>query len=203
VDAVVFGVLTVVGGVVWLALATTLLASALALLTALIYLFVYTPMKSRTAGNTLVGAIPGALPPMIGWAAVTGDLAMGAWVLFAVLYFWQIPHFLAIAWLHRADYERAGLVMLPAADVDGRLTGRQAVIHGIYLLLASVFGFASEMAGVVYLAAALILGGLYLTAALLFHARRTDASARVLLRSSLAYLPLLFLFLIGDRRPPV
>lgn len=198
-DAMAFGLLAIVGGVLWLAVATTALAAFLAGLTAATYLLVYTPMKARSAGNTLVGAVPGALPPVIGWTAVSGEMGAGAWFLFAVLYLWQIPHFLAIAWLYRRDYEQAGLVMLPSVDEDGSATARHAVTHAVALLLASLFPLPAHGAGTLYGIAAVVLGTGYIAAALYFRARRTDRSARILLRASLIYLPLLFGVLVMDR----
>ncbi len=200
-DALAFGVLSAVGGVAWLAVATTAMAAVIAAATLFIYLFVYTPMKSRSSANTLVGAIPGALPPLIGWAAVAGRIDPPAWVLFAILYLWQIPHFLAIAWLYRADYERAGLVMLPGVDPEGWATGRQAILHSVGVLLASLFAMPFGLAGARYAVGATVLGLLLVAAAVRFRARRDDASARLLLRASLLYLPLLLTLMGLDRAP--
>jgi len=190
-EAALFGGALAAAGLAWLAVGTTLLAAALAAFTLLAYLAVYTPMKGKSAANTLVGAVPGAVPPMIGWAAAGGGLDLGAWVLFAILYLWQIPHFLAIAWLYREDYRRAGLVMLPGVDGDGATAGRQAVHYALCLALTGLFipeaGLANGTAAVV----AVVLGAAYAAVAWAFARSRTDRAARFLLRTSLAYLPLL------------
>jgi protoheme IX farnesyltransferase len=178
------GGLLVLAGLAWLAAATNLLAAGLAAATALLYLGVYTPLKSRSSINTLVGAIPGALPPVIGWAAVAGGAGPGAWLLFALLFLWQIPHFLAIAWLYREDYRRGGLVMITVEDPTGGAAGRQAVLHALALL------------------AALLLGLGYAAAAAGFARARDDASARGLLWASLAYLPLLLGLMVVESPVP-
>lgn len=198
-EAVLFGSILCAGGLAWLALGTNLLAAALAAVTVATYLLVYTPMKFRSASNTLVGAVPGAVPPMIGWAAAGHGLDAGAWVLFGVLYLWQIPHFLSIAWLYREDYRRAGLVMLPGLDDDGAAAGRHAVRYAIALLLVSLFATATGLAGNGYAAGAVVLGAGFVAAAVRFARRRDDARARRLLHASLIYLPLLFLCMGLDR----
>ncbi len=194
-EALLFGALCSAAGLVWLAAGTNLLAAGLAALTLAVYLCVYTPMKGRTAHNTLVGAVPGALPPMIGWAAGAGSLEPGAWVLFTILYLWQIPHFLSIAWLYREDYERAGLVMMPMVDRSGATAGRHAVLYAAVLTAGSLFAVTTGLAGGIYLGGALLLGIGYTAVAVSFARLRNDATARRLLRGSLLYLPLLFLLL--------
>jgi protoheme IX farnesyltransferase len=196
-EAVLFGSLLCGAGVAWLALGTNLLAASLA--TLLTYLFVYTPMKFRSASNTLVGAVPGAVPPMIGWAAAGHGLDRGAWVLFGILYLWQIPHFLSIAWLYREDYRRAGLVMLPGLGDDGAAAGRHAVRYAAALLLVSLFAPSAGLAGPWYAAGAAVLGAGYIAAAASFARERSDRRARSLLHASLVYLPLLFLCMGIDR----
>jgi len=198
-EAVVFGSLLCGAGLAWLALGTNLLATTLAAITLATYLFVYTPLKFRSASNTLVGAVPGAVPPMIGWAAAGHGLDAGAWVLFGILYLWQIPHFLAIAWLYREDYRRAGLVMLPGLDDGGAAAGRQAVNYAVTLVGVSLFATVSGLAGAPYAAGALVLGAGFVAATVLFARERTDARARRLLHASLLYLPLLFLCMGLDR----
>jgi protoheme IX farnesyltransferase len=196
-EALVFGLGSAVGGVVYLALTLpSPLAAALAALTLVSYVLVYTPLKRTTALNTLVGAIPGALPPVIGWAAVRGSLSAGAGVLFVVLFLWQMPHFLAIAWIYRADYDRAGLRMLPAIDPEGRLIGRLMVCYCLALLAASLAPLVLGGGGPVYLAGALLLGMGFLACAVGFARCRTDARARVVLRASLIYLPALLMLLL-------
>jgi protoheme IX farnesyltransferase len=146
--------------------------------------------------------VPGAIPPVIGWAAATGGLEPGAWLLFAILYLWQIPHFLAIAWLYREDYRRGGLVMITAEDPTGASAGRQAVLHAFALLAASLFALRLGMGGPVYAAGAILLGAGYITAAAGFARRRDDASARGLLWASLAYLPLLLGLMAVEAHAP-
>jgi protoheme IX farnesyltransferase len=194
-EGALFGAFLAAAGLAWLALGTNLLATALAAVTLATYLAVYTPMKLRSAGNTLVGAVPGAVPPMIGWAATGRGLDAGAWVLFGILYFWQIPHFLSIAWLYRDDYRRAGFVMLPGVDGDGAAAGRHAVRYAAALVLVSLFVPAAGLAGPLYAAGAALLGAGFLGAAISFARERTDARARRLLHASLLYLPLNFLCL--------
>ena len=137
-ESLVFATLLSLAGLVWLALATTLLASVVALVTLLTYVVVYTPMKQRTSFATVVGAIPGALPPMIGWAAATDTLSRESWVLFAIIFLWQMPHFLAIAWMFKDDYGRAGFPMLPVLEPDGRSTGYQVAAYASALLPVSL-----------------------------------------------------------------
>jgi protoheme IX farnesyltransferase len=201
-EALVFGLASAVGGVVYLALTLpSPMAAALAAMTLLSYVFVYTPLKRATPLNTLVGAIPGALPPVIGWAAVRGAVGAEAVVLFVVLFLWQMPHFLAIAWIHRADYERAGLRMLPAIDPEGGLTGRLMVCYCLALLAASLTPLVLGVGGPVYLAGALLLGIGFLACAVGFARRRSVARARIVLRASLIYLPALLLLLLWDGMP--
>ena len=139
-------------------LSTGALAAGVALLTWASYLFAYTPLKTRTSLSTIVGAFPGALPPVIGWAAARGTLDAGAFVLFAIMFLWQIPHFLAIAWIFREDYARGGLPMLPVLDPAGRITGRQAVANSLALLLVSLVPSVAGMTGRAYLFGAIVLG---------------------------------------------
>jgi protoheme IX farnesyltransferase len=180
------------------------LASPLAALVALVtwgtYLFAYTPLKTRTSLSTIIGAFPGALPPVIGWAAARGALEPGAFVLFAILFLWQIPHFLAIAWIYREDYARGGLPMLPVLDPDGRITGRQAVANSLALLVVSLTPTAAGLAGDVYLVGAVVLGLAFATVAVWTAAVRTVRAARALFLASLAYLPGVCALLLLDRR---
>jgi protoheme IX farnesyltransferase len=190
------------GGVVYLALTLpSPLAAALAALTLLSYVLVYTPLKRTTALNTLVGAIPGALPPVIGWTAVRGSVGAGAVVLFVILFLWQMPHFLAIAWIYRTDYERAGLRVLPAIDPEGGMVGRLMVCYCLALLAASLAPLVVGGAGPLYLAGALSLGIGFLACAVGFARHRSVARARVVLRASLIYLPALLMLLLWDGMP--
>jgi protoheme IX farnesyltransferase len=197
-DALVFGLASAAGGVIYLSLTLpSPLAAALAALTVLTYVLVYTPLKRRTPLNTLVGAIPGALPPVIGWSAVRGSLDAEAGVLFAVLFLWQVPHFLAIAWIYREDYERAGLRMLPAVDPGGAMIGRLMVCYCLALVAASLTPLICG-AGRVYPAGALLLGLGFLACAVGFSLRRSRARARAVLLASLIYLPALLTLLLLD-----
>lgn len=188
-------------GLVELSLGANLLAAAIAAATLLLYVLVYTPMKRVTSLATIVGAVPGALPPVIGWAAAGGGLAPAAWVLFAILFFWQMPHFLAIAWLYRADYARAGFPMLPVLEPDGASTGRQAALYAATLVPVSLALSTLRVTGPVYSAGAVLCGLAFTGAAAVFAFRRTTAAARWLFAASILYLPVLLLlaFLDGGR----
>ncbi|MBI3269848.1 MAG: protoheme IX farnesyltransferase [Planctomycetes bacterium] len=197
--ATAFGVLLCVVGVAWLALAVNPLAASLCALTQATYLFLYTPLKSRTTLNTIVGAVPGAIPPLIGWAAARGTLDGGAWCLFAILLLWQLPHFLAIAWRYRTDYARGGFAMLPVVDAEGSFTGRQVVLQAQALLLASLAPVAMGLAGRSYLVGALALGIGFLVFGVFFARLRSDREARRLFLASIVYLPALLALLVADK----
>ena len=196
--ALSFGVGLVLGGVLLLTLGVNLLAGFLVLLAAFLYVLVYTPLKRVTWWNTTFGAIPGAIPPMAGWAAATGHIDPGAWVLFAILFAWQHPHFFAIAWMFRDDYDAAGFKMLPVIEPDGRRTVRLAVGFSLVLVCASLVPTLIGMAGWLYFLATLLIGLLMLLAALSFARDRSVGSARRLLKVSVLYLPLLLLFIFLD-----
>lgn len=187
--ALLFGAGLAIAGLVELAWGVNLLTACLGALALLGYVFVYTPLKRVSSLATVVGAIPGAIPPMMGWAAVTGGLELPAWVLFGILFFWQMPHFLAIAWLCRDDYARAGFPMLPVLEPDGRQTGRQAVLYALPLIPVSLLPAVLGLVGGLYVGGAALAGALYLAAAVSFARQRRAASARRLLWVSLAYLP--------------
>src|ERR1035437_382850 len=189
--AAIFGGACSVVGLIYLAVGVNLLTSVVGAVTSISYLFIYTPLKRVTWINTLVGAIPGALPPLMGWTAARNELGGEGWALFAILAFWQIPHFMAIAWLYREEYAKAGFVMLPSlADGDSR-TAQQAVSNTIALLLASLCPFALGLNGKFYLAAALLLGAGYFWCAVRFARQLTAQRARQLFLASIIYLPLL------------
>jgi protoheme IX farnesyltransferase len=195
-EAGLFG-LTLCAGGLWLLVArANWLAAALALATLIVYLVVYTPMKRVTPLATLVGAIPGALPPLIGWTASHGSVARGGATLFAIVFLWQIPHFMAIAWLYRDDYGRAGFPMLPVIDPEGRRAGRQALVYAGTLLPVSVLPAVTGVSGPIYLAFAVSLGIGLLWLAVRFTSTRSDASARALFLGSITYLPLLWMAMI-------
>jgi len=199
------GTVLVIGGVcgglglIYLAAAVNPLTSLLGAITLGSYLFIYTPLKRVTTLNTIVGAIPGALPPLMGWAAARNEITAGGWSLFAILFFWQLPHFLAIAWIYREQYARAGFVMLPVVDKSGLLTGRQAVSHTLGLLPVSLGPVLFHLAGPVYLCGALVLGLAYLWCAVRFSRDLSLARARQLFLVSILYLPLLLGVMVFDK----
>ena len=194
-----FGVLLSVTGALDLALAVNALSSLLAVLTMGSYLAFYTPLKRRTPLCTLVGAFPGAMPPLIGWAAARGSLSREAWVLYAVLFLWQFPHFLGIAWMYREDYARAGYLMLPPKDVEGRFTGREIFAFTLLLLPVSLMPVWLGQAGVVYLVGATLVGLAFLLCGARLAHSRSNALARSLVLASVVYLPLLFVLMMVDR----
>jgi heme o synthase len=198
-DAAVFGIVLSAAGLALLAARANALAALLALATLVTYLIVYTPMKRRTPLATLVGAVPGALPPLIGWAAARGAVSIGGLALFAIVFLWQIPHFMAIAWMYRDDYGRAGFPMLPVVEPDGRRTGRHAALFAAALVPVTLVPAIVGVSGAIYAAAALILGAALLWLAIRFAAARTDAAAKALFLGSIVYLPLIWIAMIVDR----
>lgn len=197
-EALVLGLALALGGMVWLTLATNLLAGLLAAATFVSYVFLYTPLKQRSTLNTIVGAIPGALPPIIGWAAAEGNLSIGAVALFALLFFWQMPHFLALAWMCREDYARADYKMLPVLDPDGTATARQILVYTAALLPVSLIPTLVGMSGPIYFFGAVILGGTFLFLGVRFALRPERGRARWVFHFSLAYLPVLLLVMAID-----
>jgi protoheme IX farnesyltransferase len=198
-EALAFGLAITAAGLGVLRFAAGGLAALVALVTWASYLFAYTPLKTRTSLSTIVGAFPGALPPVIGWAAARGQIEPGAIVLFAILFLWQIPHFLAIAWIYRDDYARGGLPMLPVLDPDGVVTGRQAVANSLALLLVSVVPTIAGLAGRAYLVGAVVLGVAFTAVAVWSAIRRSQAAARGLFLASVVYLLALCTLLLVDR----
>ncbi len=199
VTVAVFGGVCSVAGLIYLATLVNLLTSVVGAVTSISYLFIYTPLKRVTWVNTLIGAIPGALPPLMGWTAARNEFNGEGWALFAILAFWQIPHFMAIAWLYREDYAKAGFVMLPNLPRGGSRTAQQAVGNTIVLLLASLIPFALGLNGKIYLIAALILGAGYCWTAIRFAQQLTAQRARQLFLASIIYLPLLIAVLVGNK----
>ncbi|HEX6882911.1 MAG TPA: heme o synthase [Planctomycetota bacterium] len=197
-DAVLFGAALGTAGVVGLALAFQPLAALLALSTLAAYALVYTPLKRHTSLNTVVGAIPGAMPPLLGFVALAGRPGPWGWLLFAVVFAWQFPHFFAIAWLYREDYRRAGMRMLPCLPGAEGLAGRQSLAYSLLLLPVSLLPGVRGDAGPVYTLVALALGLAYAASSAAFAWRETRARARALLLVSLAYLPLLFSAVLFD-----
>jgi protoheme IX farnesyltransferase len=178
-------------GVIYLAIACNALSAVLAVITIAIYIFAYTPLKRASTANTLVGAIPGAIPPMIGWAAARGTIEAGAWSLFAILLLWQLPHFFAIAWLYREDYSRAGFRMISSDDRSGERSASQSVFFCILLLVIAGLPAFLGIATWFYLGIELVLGGLFIAIAMRFLKMRTVGAARLLFVTSIIYLPLL------------
>jgi len=196
-DALLFGLLASGSGVAILAFFANPLSAILAGLTILIYAALYTPLKRFTELNTLVGAVPGALPPLLGWTAATDHMSLGGWVLFLILWFWQMPHFLAIAWLYRDQYSAAGFKMLSTRDPEGWLTALQALIYSVALLAISLLPGLIGMASHYYFFAAFALGAAMIYLSIIFLRHRTNTSARHLFFASIIYLPLLLGALIA------
>jgi len=197
-EALAFGTGLTVLAEIYLAILVNPLTALLGLTVIAGYLFGYTPLKTKTSLSTMVGAFPGAVPPLIGWAAARGDIGLQAWVLFAILFLWQFPHFLAIAWMYREDYSRAGILMLPVVEPDGRVTAQQIVIYTVLLLPVSLLPTALGISGKVYLYAAIVLGLLFLYSSLRAAFSKSKQEARRLLLASVIYLPLLFILMVLD-----
>ncbi|HMB55483.1 MAG TPA: heme o synthase [Thermoanaerobaculia bacterium] len=197
--ALLWAVSLSVVGVTWLALAVNLLTALLGALTLAGYVFVYTPMKRLSSLATVVGAVPGAVPPMMGWAAARDLLEPGAWALFAILFLWQMPHFLAIAWMYRADYERGGMPMLPVVDPDGTRTGRQAVLYAAALVPVALLPTPLGLTGPVYFIGALLFSLAFLWASWRFQQATNSTTAKKLLLTSVVYLPALLAVMFLDR----
>lgn len=197
-EALSFGIICILAGTALLVWQVNLLTGFLALLSAFLYVLVYTPLKRLTWLNTAIGAIPGALPPVGGWAAATGSLTFEAWFLFIIMFLWQHPHFYAIAWMYKDDYARAGFKMLPVIDADGSRTMRQVLIFSLLLIPASVLPSLSGMSGSIYFLGALILSWCMLIGGVMFIQSRSNQSARRLLIASVIYLPALFCLIAFD-----
>jgi protoheme IX farnesyltransferase len=198
-EAAGFGIALSLLGVGHLWFWTTPLAALLAVLTLVTYLFLYTPLKRLTPFATIVGAFPGALPPLIGWTAVRGEISLEALSLFAILFFWQMPHFLSLAWIYRKDYERGGFRMMTVVDPTGRVTGRQILVYTIALIPASLLPTYAGLLGPAYFVAAGCLSLVFLAAAIPMFRHPTKHSAKRLFYASLAYLPTLMLCMVLDR----
>jgi protoheme IX farnesyltransferase len=196
-----FGCLASLAGPLVLLAWVNALSAFLTVICQAVYLFPYTPLKTRSALNTLVGAVCGALPPVIGWAAAAGTLAPAAYVLGALLFIWQIPHFLALAWMYREDYRRGGFRMLPDADPSGRRTSHVALLYAVALLPVSLLMYLTGAVGAVYAVGALLLGGVLVWLCIRFCRQRSEEHARHVFLGSIAYLPLLLLLMVLDQRP--
>ena len=198
-EVLIFGVATIASGTAWLALAVNWLAALIAFATSISYLCAYTPLKTRTTLATAVGAIPGALPPLIGWAAARGSITEGGWILFAILFVWQFPHFMAIAWMYREDYKRAGIQMLPVVDQSGDVTFRVILSMSAVLVPLSLLPFVMGMTGMSYFFGALILGVMLLQVGFWANRHRTNVRAKWLMHATVAHIPLLLLWMTLDK----
>jgi protoheme IX farnesyltransferase len=198
-SALVFGILLSVGAIAQLAFFINPLAALLGIITLTSYLFLYTPLKTKTSLSTVIGAFPGAMPPLMGWVAARGEVSLEAWILFAILFLWQFPHFLAIAWMYKEDYARAGIKMLPVIELDGRITAQQIVSYTLMLLPVSLLPGVVDLAGQVYLVGALLLGLGFLYFSLRAAISRSKWQARRLLLASVLYLPALFALMVFNR----
>ncbi len=197
----IFGAAFGLLGIWYLAFSGQKLAALAAAFTFVGYVFLYTPLKRVTTLNTLIGAIPGAMPPVIGWVSVRGTIDVEIVILFLILFLWQVPHFLAIAWIYKRDYARAGLRMLPVVDDSGAMTGRQMIYYCLALISVSLLPMSRGRVGLVYVASALVLGSMFLICSIIFARRPSLDHARTVLRASLIYLPLLLVLLLCDGSP--
>lgn len=200
-EALWFGVILCPAGALGLYFTAGFLPSALGMLTCLSYLLAYTPLKKRTVWATAVGAFPGAIPPMIGWAAATGALDRGAWLLFAILFLWQFPHFYAIAWMYREDYARAGILMLPVVDREGTRTFRQIILTAIALVGVSLLPAVTGLAGVRYFFGALVVSTALVQVCLWAASSKTNVRAKWLMHATVLHIPLLLGLMIYDKIP--
>jgi len=197
-NALLFGIILILFGVSLLCWKINLLTSFLSLLTAFLYVLVYTPMKKISWLNTTIGAIPGALPPMGGWVAVTNNIDPGAWILFLILFAWQHPHFYSIAWIFKDDYKQAGFKMLPVVDPDGKSTFRQIQGFSILLVPISLSLFFIGISGYLYLFGSLVLGATFVFSGFRLASSKSIADARKLLKTSVIYLPILLILIVID-----
>jgi protoheme IX farnesyltransferase len=196
--AVIWGVASALVGLVVLDTGANRMTAGLALFVIVLYVAVYTPLKVRTPLNTVIGAVCGAIPPMMGWTAATGRLELGAWILGGILFIWQVPHFLALAWMYRDDYARGGFRMMPAADPDGSVTGRAAFIHALALLPITGALAAAGVTGMTYLVASQLVGIAFVVLGWAFARRRARLTARRLFLASIVYLPVLLALMVSD-----
>jgi len=194
--ALIFGLVLSLVATVYIGLLINWLTALLGVLTFASYLFVYTPLKTRTTLSTVLGAFPGAMPPLMGWTSARGEVTVEAWVLFAILFLWQFPHFLAIAWMYRDDYARAGIKMLPVVEPEGRVTSQQIVAYTLMLLPVSLMPAMLGLAGTVYMVGAALLGLIFLYYSVRAAVGKTTWQARQLLLASVLYLPALFALMV-------
>lgn len=199
-EALVFGLAQCLVAELYLLFLVNLLTALLGLVVIVGYVLLYTPLKTRTSASTAIGAIPGAMPPLMGWTSAADSITLGAWTLFALLFLWQFPHFLAIAWMYKEQYAQAGILMLPVVEKEGRLTARQIVVFTLMLLPISLTPYVLGMAGVFYLVGAAVLGVWFLWASIAAARAKSVEKARRLLLVSVLYLPLLFALMVLNRR---
>ncbi len=197
-EALVFGILQTAVAEIYLYFLVNPLTAVLGVTVIVGYVLMYTPLKTRTSASTAIGAIPGAMPPLMGWTAASNEITIGAWALFAMLFLWQFPHFLAIAWMYRKQYAKAGILMLPVVEPSGRITARQIVLFTIMLVPISLAPFFLGFAGIIYLIGGTLLGIWFLVESVLMARAKTDERARRLLLVSVIYLPLIFGLLVFD-----
>jgi protoheme IX farnesyltransferase len=200
-EALLFGVILSAAGALDLYFAAGYLPCSLGILTSISYLLAYTPLKKRTIWATFIGAIPGAIPPMIGWTAATGKLDAGAWLLFAILFFWQFPHFHAISWMYREDYARAGILMLSVVDKDGTRTFRQIILYASALVAVSLLPAVMGFAGVLYFFGALVTCTASLQVCLWAASAKTNARAKWLMHATVMHIPILLGLMMYDKLP--
>ncbi len=199
-DALVFGLVQCIVAETYLFFAVNPLTALLGLAVIVGYVLVYTPLKTRTSVSTAIGAIPGALPPLMGWTAAANEISIGAWALFVTQFLWQFPHFLAIAWMYRDQYAKAGILMLPVVEPEGKITARQIVMFAFMLVPVSLAPFFFGQDGIIFLVGASILGVWFLFASVRAAISKTNEKAKTLLLVSVIYLPLLFLLMVADKR---
>jgi protoheme IX farnesyltransferase len=198
-EALVFGVVQCIAAELYLLLLVNALTALLGLVVIVGYVFLYTPMKTRSSLSTVIGAIPGAMPPLMGWTAATNNITVVAWALFATQFLWQFPHFLSIAWLYRKEYANAGIKMLPVVEPTGKLTGQQIVLFSIMLLPISLAPYFFQISGLIFLVGAVLLGLWFVWASVQAARTKSDEMARKLLLVSVIYLPLFFLLMVVDK----
>ena len=199
-EALAFGIIQCIIAEIYLLFAVNSLTAILGLVVIVGYVLVYTPLKTRTTASTAIGAIPGALPPLMGWTAAANDISINAWALFATQFLWQFPHFLAIAWMYRDQYAKAGILMLPVVEPAGKITGRQIVLFSFMLIPVSLAPFFFGLNGRIFLIGALVLGIGFFLASVKAARSKTNENAKLLLLASVIYLPLLFLLMVADKR---
>lgn len=200
IEALVFGSLQCLIAEIYLFFLVNPLTAILGVIVIVGYVLVYTPLKTRTSASTAIGAIPGALPPLMGWTAAANEISLGAWALFAMQFLWQFPHFFAIAWMYKEEYAKAGILMLPVVEPNGKLTARQIVLFALMLLPVSLAPFFLGISGPIFLVGALLLGLWFFVASIQSARAKTKDKAKRLLLVSVLYLPLLLILMVADKQ---